>query len=146
MKDSALRDACNAYASRIRRHGKLEIVEVRDGGQTDKRAAVARRDERQSLLKAIPDGARIVALTRLGKAEASSQFAKRLGDWRDQGLDIAFVIGGAHGLAEDLLNRADFRLSISHMTLPHELARLVLLEQLYRALTIMRGEPYHKGG
>ena len=146
LKDSLIRDSCMKYVARVGHYAKLEIVEVRDGGRPDNRAAAAREDEGESLLKAIPGGARIVALTRTGNAETSSRFARRIGDWRDQGVDVAFVIGGAHGLSEGLLTRADHRLSISQMTLPHELARLMLLEQLYRACTILRGEPYHKGG
>jgi 23S rRNA (pseudouridine1915-N3)-methyltransferase len=146
MKDSSVRDACMDYAARIGRHLKLEIVEVKDSGRPDKQAAAAREDEGRSLLKAIPRGALIVALTRAGHGEPSSSFAKRIGAWRDQSADVAFVVGGAHGLAEKILSRADVKLSVSQMTLPHELARLMLLEQLYRACTILRGEPYHKGG
>ena len=93
-----------------------------------------------------PDGGVIRPLTRIGKTETSSQFAVRVGEWREQGADVAFVIGGAHGLADDLINQAHYRLSLSHLTLPHEFARLMFLEQLYRACTILKGEPYHKGG
>jgi len=146
MKDNAVRNACMDYAVRIAKHLKLEVVEVKDSGRPDKQAAAARDDEGRSLMKAIPDRARIVALTRTGVGESSSRFAERMIEWRDRGVDVAFVVGGAHGLAEEVVRRADLRMSISAMTLPHELARLVLLEQLYRACTIMRGEPYHKGG
>ena len=146
MKDSSIREACIEYVARVRRYVKLEVFEVRDGGHRDSRAALAREAEGTALLKAVPEGSQIVALTRLGTAETSSRFAKRLDGWRDQGMDVSFVIGGAHGLDEGVLNRATYRLSLSQMTLPHELARLTLLEQLYRACTILRGEPYHKGG
>ena len=146
VKDANLRKACADYAARVQRITKFEIIEVRDGGRTDKRAETAREDEARALRKAIPEGTRIVVLTRVGEAETSSQFARRLDEWREQGSDIAFVIGGAHGLADELIDSAHHRLSISAMTLPHELARLVFLEQLYRANTILRGEPYHKGG
>ncbi|MFC1639598.1 23S rRNA (pseudouridine(1915)-N(3))-methyltransferase RlmH [Gemmatimonadota bacterium] len=146
LKDGAIRDACLDYFTRVQRYVKLELVEVRDGGRRDNRAALAREEEGRALLKAIPASAQVVALTRVGKAETSLQFAGRLREWRDRGLDVAFVIGGAHGLDEELLKRANHRLSLSSWTLPHELARLTLLEQLYRACTILRGEPYHKGG
>ncbi len=146
LKDSSVRDACMDYAARIGRHLKLRILEVKDSGRPDKQAAAAREEEGELLLKAIPQGALTVALTRAGFGEPSSSFAKRIGAWRDQSVDVAFVVGGAHGLAETILSRVDVKLSVSQMTLPHELARLVLLEQLYRACTILRGEPYHKGG
>lgn len=146
IKNNSLREACAAYAKRVSRHVKLEIIEVRDSGHSDKHAAAARDEETKHLMRAVPAGARIVVLTRAGLAESSSQFAKRLGDWRDNGVDVAFVVGGAHGIADELIERAQWRMSISKMTLPHELARLVLLEQIYRACTIWRGEPYHKGG
>jgi 23S rRNA (pseudouridine1915-N3)-methyltransferase len=81
----------------------------------------------------------------VGRAHTSDQFARLVGRWRDGARDVAFLLGGAHGLPDDLVQDVDAALSLSPMTLPHELARLVLLEQLYRAGTILRGEPYHKG-
>ena len=79
-----------------------------------------------------------------GVAMTSSKFARFLQDARERARDLAFVIGGAHGLSETLRDRAQTRLALAPWTLPHELARLVLAEQLYRAGTIVRGEPYHK--
>ena len=147
LKDSSIREACDSYIARLKRYLRLEVIEVRDGGRRDSRAALAREEEGKALLKAaLPATSQVVALTRLGCAETSSQFAGRLEGWRDRSLDVAFVIGGAHGLDEGVLKRANHRLSLSPLTLPHELARLTLLEQLYRACTILRGEPYHKGG
>lgn len=146
VKDAALRDACDRYAARVRRYLRLEVREVRSGSRPDADAAGARRIEGAALLAALPVEAAIVALTRAGTPLSSEGFANRLAGWRDRARDVAFVIGGTHGLAEHLLGRADERLSLSALTLPHELARLVLLEQLYRACTILRGEPYHKGG
>jgi len=93
----------------------------------------------------VPAGVEIVALTRKGEAWSSTRLARYLEALAVQGrAGAAFLIGGAWGLAEDLLARASHRLSLSSLTLPHELARLVLAEQLYRAGTILRGEPYHK--
>ena len=146
LKNGPIREACGDYVARVQRYLKLEVVEVREGGRRDNRAALAREDEGKALLKAIPGSSQLVALTRLGTAETSSKFAGRLESWRDRGLDVVFVIGGAHGLDENVLKRANHQLSLSSWTLPHELARLTLLEQLYRACTILRGEPYHKGG
>jgi len=146
MKDKALGEACAMYAKRVRHYFKLELVEVREAGLKEKRTSAARGDEGKALLRRIPDSSKVVALTREGESETSSQFASRLRLWRDEASDVTFVIGGAHGLDESVLRRADWRLSISSMTLPHELARVTLLEQIYRACTILRGEPYHKGG
>ncbi len=101
--------------------------------------------EGQALRHAVPDGARTVALTRRGRRCSSEDFARRLGTWQREARDVALVIGGAHGLDAEVLETADDRLRLSSLTLPHDLARLVLLEQLYRACTILRGEPYHKG-
>jgi 23S rRNA (pseudouridine1915-N3)-methyltransferase len=98
------------------------------------------------LLRAVPSDALLVALTRDGQEMTSVDFARHLEEWQRRNRDVAFVIGGAHGLDAAVLDAADQRLSLSPMTLPHEIARLTLLEQLYRACTIIRGEPYHKGG
>ncbi len=103
------------------------------------------RLESDALFTAVPRGSRIVALARGGEVQTSEHFAQEVERWRLEARDVAFLVGGAYGLDQRLLERADQRISLSRMTLPHELARLVLLEQLYRALTILRGEPYHKG-
>ena len=146
MKSAALREACLGYQQRSRRYMKFEVREVRDGSKRDSQAHHARRVEGESLLRATPRDAMLIALTREGQAMTSAQFAGRLQEWQRGNRDIAFVIGGAHGLDAAVLDAADEKLSLSSMTLPHELARLTLLEQLYRACTIIRGEPYHKGG
>ncbi len=146
MRDCFLRESCREYAIRVRRYVKLDISEVRQGRRRKKRGGDSLEEEGDALLSAVPNNFVIVALTRVGHAEDSKRFAKRLEKWRDSGMDVAFLIGGAHGLSDTVLRRAGLQLSLSKMTLPHELARLNLLEQLYRACTIMRGEPYHKGG
>ena len=146
VKNDALHEACTDYEKRIRNYTPLEVREVKDAGRTDRVADYARRKEGEALAKALPRGAHMVALTRTGRSIASSDLAERLQTWRDGNRDVAFVIGGAHGLDPVLVEAAQETLSLSGMTFPHELARLVLLEQLYRACTILRGEPYHKGG
>ena len=97
------------------------------------------------LLNAVPKGAAIVALDRRGTALSSEAFAQRLATWRDAGADLAFLIGGAEGLAESVLERAQLVLSFGAMTWPHLLARAMLLEQIYRAQQILAGHPYHRG-
>jgi 23S rRNA (pseudouridine1915-N3)-methyltransferase len=145
VRDPALREACNAYAARVERHQRIELREVREAGRKERDAAAARRLEGRALLAAVPQDSHIVALTRGGEGKTSEELAGLVERWRDRARDVAFVVGGAHGLDPAVLDRADQRLALSDMTLPHELARLVLLEQLYRAMTIIRGEPYHKG-
>jgi 23S rRNA (pseudouridine1915-N3)-methyltransferase len=86
----------------------------------------------------------VVALDERGDQLTSLELAKRLSVWQARGQDLALLVGGAEGLAPSVMERAQERLALSRLTLPHRLARLVLLEQLYRAATILRGEPYHK--
>ena len=108
-------------------------------------AARAVAAEGQRLFRRLGDGAVDVALDERGKQRGSVELARWLGRLRDDGHTVRFVIGGAHGLAPDVLQRCPQRLALSSMTLPHELALLMLCEQLYRAGTILRGEPYHHG-
>lgn len=145
VRDPALHRACAGYADRIGRYLRFAVEEVRDAGRSDAAADTARQIEAQALLKSVGASDTVVALTRLGETVSSEDLAQRLGRWQVGARDVSLVVGGAHGLGDDLLARADATLSLSALTLPHELARLVVLEQLYRACTILRGEPYHKG-
>jgi 23S rRNA (pseudouridine1915-N3)-methyltransferase len=144
LKSSALREVCETYLTRLRRRQRTEVVEVREAGTTDRNAASARAREARAILAALPEESRAVALTRTGTAVTSEGLARTLEAWRRGARDVALIIGGAHGLGSAVLDRCEERLSLSALTLPHELARVVLLEQLYRADTILRGEPYHK--
>ena len=145
LRDASLRAMCEDYLKRLRRLGGVSLHEVAEAGRAGTTPAVTRRLEGERLLAACPRGAVLVALTREGKTRTSEQLAELVQRWRETPRDVAFLIGGAHGLADAVIGDAAFALSLSAMTLPHELARLVLLEQLYRAGTILRGEPYHKG-
>ena len=142
-----LADAVREYETRAGRYWKLEVVEVAAGGpRRDADPEVVRRAEGERLLARIPDGLEVVALTREGNGMDSRELSRYLERHAVRSSPgVAFVIGGAWGLADDVMARARRRLSLSRMTLPHEMARLVLAEQLYRAGTIQRGEPYHKG-
>jgi len=107
--------------------------------------AQLREREGELILRACPDGAILVALDERGKPSSSADFAARLGGWQDEGVaDIAFAIGGADGLDESVRARADLLLAFGAMTLPHLLVRGVLLEQIYRAQTLLAGHPYHR--
>jgi 23S rRNA (pseudouridine1915-N3)-methyltransferase len=134
------------YEERASRYWKLEVVEVDAGASRDAAPERVMEAEGQRLLARVPDGASVFALTREGKAMGSRSLARALEEHAVRSSPgVAFAIGGAFGLAATVLARANRRLSLSAMTLPHEMARLVLAEQLYRAGTILRGEPYHKG-
>ena len=128
IKERELRAVANDYLKRLTRYVKCDEIEVKDA---------------PGLAKAIPDGAFVVALEVDGERLTSSELSLRLERWgaRGKGL-VAFVIGGAEGIPEPLSNRADVRLSLSTFTFPHRLARVMLLEQLYRSMTLLRGEPY----
>ena len=145
LKHAGLRDLCDEYTKRLRGRLRLEIIEVRAAGRRDENAADTMRHEADSIRRAIPKNARVFCLTRNGPSETSEAFADRLATWKTDGRDIALVVGGAFGLEGALREEAEATLGLSPMTLPHELARAVLLEQLYRADPILRGEPYHKG-
>lgn len=134
VKERGLRDAIDDYAKRIGRYGRYEEIELKDG-PPDEVAARFR--------KAIPDRSRVVALEVDGRAVSSEGLAELVGRGENDGISaLVFLIGGAYGLPQDLSREADLRLSLSAMTLPHRLARLLLAEQIYRAFTILRNEPY----
>jgi 23S rRNA (pseudouridine1915-N3)-methyltransferase len=139
------RAACDEYLARLGRTARVRVVEVREASRAPTVAA-QQADEAARLLARRPAGARLVALARTGAAWSSLELSRRLGAWQRDGRAVALAIGGSHGLGRDLLDLADDRWSLGPLTLPHELARVVVLEQLYRAGTILRGEPYHKGG
>ena len=141
-----LADAIEDYERRAARYWPIEVVElkaVKAGSMTD---ADVRTREGEKLLERIPREVEIVALTRVGERWSSEQLSSHLQRHAlRSSAGVAFVIGGALGLGDEVVRRAQHRLSLSSMTLPHEMARLMLAEQLYRAGTIARGEPYHKG-
>ena len=142
-RNAELAAAIEHYETRASRYWPLDVREVKEeparGAATD--TIRAREGER---LTSRVDGATVVACDERGTSMTSARFATFLQDARERARDLAFVIGGAHGLSDALRERAETRLALAPWTLPHELARLVLAEQLYRAGTIVRGEPYHK--
>lgn len=141
MNNRSLDDAVADYLERIRRYVPADVVEVDSGSAKKGR----RREEGRSLLEATSKGAVRVALDENGRQVSS----RSLADWIDDQMVagtryVSFLIGGAYGLSGEVRNESAWSLSLSTLTLPHEMARLVLAEQLYRAMTIIRGEPYHK--
>lgn len=144
LKEPHWRAAAAEYLKRLGPYASVRVVEVKDrdvGG--DEARAVA--DEGDDLLRALSADARLCALDPPGRAMSSEELAAWLGEISHSGAsELAFAIGGAAGLAPSVLERADERLSLSKMTLPHQMCRVVLLEQIYRAFRIMRNEPYHR--
>ncbi len=135
------RDLYDHYASRIR--WPLVLRELEERRKLP--AVELMRREGELLLDAVPPGATLVALDRRGKAIDSEAFARRLGRWRDDSVsDVAFLIGGAEGHAEPLLKKAALVLSFGPMTWPHQLARAMLAEQIYRSQQLLIGHPYHR--
>ena len=130
MRDRRLEDVCREYVDRVRRHLPIEVGEV---------------DSDEGLLRGLPAGTEIIALEPGGDAWTTPAFTAHLTKRMNGGQKaIAFLIGGADGLAPEIVARADRRLSLSPLTLPHRLARVVLCEQLYRAISKIRGEPYDR--
>lgn len=136
------------YEQKAARYWRFQVREVEGGlgRSTRVNPREVTKAEATRLLAQLPTGGEVVALTRTGKAMSSRDLAGLLDDRALRSVpEVTFVLGGAFGLGEEILERATARLSLSALTLPHELARLVLAEQVYRAGTISRNEPYHKG-
>lgn len=143
-RDTNVAGAIRDYEARAARYWPLDVREVRQESADEKSASRARDAEGERLLAAIPAGAQVVACDVNGRAFTSERFAEWLQSLRERAVDVAFLIGGAYGLSDAMKGRASSTLALAPWTLPHEVARLVLAEQLYRAGTIVRREPYHK--
>jgi 23S rRNA (pseudouridine1915-N3)-methyltransferase len=143
-RDANLAGAIREYESRAGRYWPLQVHEVREEPARAGSADLVRERAGERLLAAIPSAAQVVACELTGKTMSSEQFAAWLQQLRERARDVAILIGGAYGLGDVVKQRATATLALAPWTLPHELARLVLAEQLYRAGTIGRGEPYHK--
>ncbi len=135
--------AVEEYAARLSRILRFELVEVPEARKLAGTPR-AREEEGASLLAKLSPREHVVALDERGEELTSTGLADRVRRWQERGRDVTLVIGGADGLAPEVLVRAGEKLALSRFTLAHRLARLVLVEQLYRAMTIIRGEPYHK--
>ena len=149
IKEKYFTDAIAEYAKRLSRYCKLEIVEVADektpDGASEGLENQIKEKEGERILAKIPDGAYVVALAIEGKQLSSEELADQMEKWNVMGVShLVFIIGGSLGLTPKVLSRADFKLSFSPMTFPHQLMRVILLEQIYRSFRIRNHEPYHK--
>lgn len=149
VKEKFFRDAIDEYVKRLGRYCKIHIIEVADENTPNHAPAAMeeqiKKKEGERILKYITDSMYVIALAIEGKNFSSEEFASKLEQMGIEGTsDICFVIGGSLGLAQSVYNRADELLSFSKMTFPHQLMRVVFLEQIYRCFRIIHNEPYHK--
>jgi 23S rRNA (pseudouridine1915-N3)-methyltransferase len=149
MREKAYREMADEYLKRLSRYGKTEEIEIPDlpepAGAGEAAEEKVREKEGDGLLAKIRPGDHVIAMTIQGRARDSVELSRHLSELRTGGAGrIVFVIGGSLGLGKNVLARADEELSMSRMTFPHQLARVMLLEQLYRAEKILAGERYHK--
>ncbi len=149
IKENYLRDAVAEYVKRLGKYCKLEVIETADEKTPDHASETVeeaiRAKEAERILRYIREDAFVITLEILGKQLSSEELAKKIETLGVQGKShIIFVIGGSIGLGKEVLERSDFALSFSRMTFPHQLMRVILLEQVYRSFRIINGEPYHK--
>jgi 23S rRNA (pseudouridine1915-N3)-methyltransferase len=149
LKEKYLKQGIEEYVKRLSGYAKIEIIEVPDEKAPENLSKLEeeqiKQKEGERILAKIPGEAYVIALAIEGKMKSSEQFAADLDKLATYGKSkVAFVIGGSLGLSKQVMKRADEALSFSKMTFPHQLMRLILLEQIYRAFRINRGEPYHK--
>jgi 23S rRNA (pseudouridine1915-N3)-methyltransferase len=145
LKERFILDGEKGYLKRTRPYSKLEVVEITASAPKEGKGAQSIAEEGVKILGKLKAGEIVVALDEKGKGLTSPQFASFFEEHMNSGRsDFAFVIGGAFGLSKEVRDRADMVLSLSDMTFPYQLCRLILVEQIYRAMSIVHGLPYHK--
>jgi 23S rRNA (pseudouridine1915-N3)-methyltransferase len=132
------------YLKRMPREARVDLVEIKPEKRAGQSADSIKATEAARLLDKLPAGSRLVALDEHGRAASTKELADLLARWMAEGRDVTLVIGGADGLAPSLLDKAELKLSLSRLTLPHALARVLLAEQLYRAVSLLNNHPYHR--
>ena len=137
---------CNEYVKRMPRELATSVSEVKPEGRGSKTREQLLAAEKARIREAMPAGCRLVVMDEKGDDLTTLQLARRLETWMLDGRDVALLIGGADGLDEEFKRQADDRLRLSSLTLPHGLARLLLCEQLYRAVSVLKNHPYHREG
>ncbi|MED2972319.1 23S rRNA (pseudouridine(1915)-N(3))-methyltransferase RlmH [Fictibacillus sp. B-59209] len=149
LKEKYLKMGIDEYVKRLGPYAKIEIVEVTDEKApetlSDQEMQIVKKAEGERILAKIPQDAHVVAMAIEGKLISSEDLAKNLDQLATYGKSkVAFVIGGSLGLSDEVMKRANEKISFGRITYPHQLMKLVLVEQIYRAFRINRGEPYHK--
>ena len=149
IKEKYLEDGIKEYAKRLSKYCKLNFIEVQDEKAPEKLSLqeenIIKNKEGVKLLSKIKENSYLIALAIDGEQLTSDKFSEKIDKiMLDGKSDITFVIGGSLGLSDEILKRSDYRLSFSKMTFPHQLMKMILLEQVYRGFRISRGEPYHK--
>ena len=149
IKEKYLKDAIGEYTKRLSKYCKLDIIEVADEKTPDNASETMeeqiRSKEAERILKNVKDDAYVITLEINGKQLTSEEMANKIDTLGVQGIShIVFIIGGSIGLGKDVLLRSNYALSFSKMTFPHQLMRVILLEQIYRSYRIINNEPYHK--
>lgn len=149
VKEKFFKQGIEEYTKRLSRYCKLTLIEVPDEkapeNLSEAEMDMVKQKEGENLLKHIKDGSFVIALEIKGKLLSSEALSEKLQQLAISGnSQVVFVIGGSLGLSSEILKRADFKLSFSPMTFPHQLMKVILLEQIYRGFRIMKGEPYHK--
>ena len=142
IKEKYLKDAIEEYTKRISKYTKIEIIEVKDEGLVEPQKSISLEEEK--ILKHINDKDYIITLEIEGKNLSSEEFAEKLDKIQLEASTITFIIGGSYGLSQNIKDKAKLHLSFSKMTFPHQLFRVLLLEQIYRAYKINNNESYHK--
>ena len=142
IKEKYLKDAIEEYTKRLSKYTNIEIVEVKDEGLVEPQKAISLEEEK--ILKHINDKDYIITLEIEGKEFTSEEFAEKLDKIQLESSNITFIIGGSYGLSQNIKDKSKLHLSFSKMTFPHQLFRVLLLEQIYRAFKINNNESYHK--
>ena len=149
IKEKYIVEGIKEYSKRLSRYCNLEIIEVEDEKAPEnlskKEMDLIKEKEGGKIISRIPSNSHIISLAIDGKKLSSEELSEKVETLMIDGInDITFIIGGSLGLSDEVINKSNFKLSFSKMTFPHQLMRMILLEQVYRAFRIMRGEPYHK--
>lgn len=149
IKEKYIQEGIKEFSKRLSRYCTLDIIEIDDEkapeNLSDKEMDIVKKKEGERILSKIPQNSFIISLEIEGKQLSSEDLSKKIDDLMINGAnDITFIIGGSLGLSDEVRNKSNFKLSFSKMTFPHQLMRLILLEQVYRSWRIMKGEPYHK--
>ena len=142
LKEKYLKEAVEEYTKRIKKYSNIEVIEIKDEGLVEEAKAI--KLEGEKIKKYISDRDYIVTLEIEGKQVSSTEFADKINNMLIENSNIVFIIGGSYGLSDEIKQISKFKLSFSKMTFPHQLFRVILLEQIYRGFKILNNESYHK--